>query len=186
MNDPRITNRALLVCAAIVIAIAAVVVWKEYVRVLQAVPGLLALLLVALLFLLAAIAIGAVSRGKADEVVEAEERYWSAARRMGALFDSALDGIAFFDGDGRYVDVNPAGAALLGDTREQIVGKGIGRCSAAKACAESSRSRTRTESSARWRRRQCRSCSPICTPCSCTTSPRGRGPSARCRSSPHC
>lgn len=287
MNDPRNTNRALLVCAAILIAIVAVVVWKEYVSLLQAVPGFLALLLVALmarffafaaaiiatvilgigfwffilptafpadstslmtlrlsLFLLAAIAIGAVSRRRAEELVEAEERYQSlvelspdgigvgdenarfvyvnralmrivgatdasqmlgkpildfihpdfraraqervdrltageqirpretkwltfdgrtvdvegvsvavphhgrvwfhgfvrdlterkkteaklnaAARRMGALFDSALDGIAFFDRDGRYVDVNPAGAALLGYTREQIVGKQIG------------------------------------------------------------
>ena len=287
MNDSRLTNRALLVCAAILIAIAAVVVWKEYASLLQAVPGFLALLLVALmarffafvaamiatvvlaggfwffilpnafpadstslmtlrlsLFLLAAIAIGAVSRRRAEELIEAEERYQSlvelspdgigvgdenarfvyvnralmrmvgatdasqmlgkpivdfihpdfraraqervdrltageqirpretkwltfdgrtvdvegvsvavrhrgkvwfhgfvrdlterkkteaelnaAARRMAALFDSALDGIAFFDRDGRYVDVNPAGAALLGYTRDQIVGKRIG------------------------------------------------------------
>src|SRR5262249_28448016 len=49
MNDSRTTNRILLVCAAILTAIPAVVVWKECVSVLQTVPGFLALLLVALL-----------------------------------------------------------------------------------------------------------------------------------------
>ena len=290
MNVRREINRALLVCAAILIAIAAVVGWKQSVTLLQGVPGYLALLLLALLarffgliyalaatitlgfgfwfyilpsafperlaglrlvlFLVAAVAIVAVSRRRAAQLVEAEERYRSlvelspdgigvgdekarvvyanrallrivgatrldqvlgksmyefihpdfrplaqervarvtageaihpretkwltldgravdvegvavavrhsgrtwfqgfvrdlternktraeldaTARRMHALFDSAIDGIAFFDRDGLYLDVNPAGAAMLDRTREDVIGKRIGSFTASE------------------------------------------------------
>lgn len=42
-----------------------------------------------------------------------------------SLFEQAKDGIFIADRDGRYIDVNPAGASMFGYTRDEILGKRI-------------------------------------------------------------
>lgn len=42
-----------------------------------------------------------------------------------ALFENAVDAILVADDDGRYVDANPAACALLGYSREQLIGRRI-------------------------------------------------------------
>ena len=50
----------------------------------------------------------------------------AAEARARGLFEGAADGILVFDQDGRYRDVNPAMTALLGQTREDVLGKRMG------------------------------------------------------------
>ena len=50
---------------------------------------------------------------------ESEERY-----RL--LVEQAADGIFLVDGEGRYLDVNPAGAQMLGYRREEILARRLG------------------------------------------------------------
>ena len=52
---------------------------------------------------------------------EAEEARAAAEARSRALFDSAPIGTFIANAEGRFLDVNPAGAALLGYTREQLL-----------------------------------------------------------------
>ncbi|HEX2836351.1 MAG TPA: ATP-binding protein [Thermoanaerobaculia bacterium] len=63
-----------------------------------------------LLFLAAAFVVATVSRQRAKESREAEER-------LHALFDRAIDAMIFFDANGRCVDANPAAMQLLGIER---------------------------------------------------------------------
>lgn len=44
------------------------------------------------------------------------------ARRFQAIFEHALEPILLMDGNGRYVDANPAACAFLGYSREQLLG----------------------------------------------------------------
>ncbi|MCE5198323.1 MAG: PAS domain S-box protein [Armatimonadota bacterium] len=54
-------------------------------------------------------------RKRAEEALrESEERYRT-------LVEQALDGIFLADSDGRYIDVNPSGAAMLGYSRDEIL-----------------------------------------------------------------
>ncbi|MCC6620945.1 MAG: GAF domain-containing protein [Deltaproteobacteria bacterium] len=50
-----------------------------------------------------------------------EARLVASERRHRAIFEEASDGIFVFDADDRLVDVNPAGCALLGYTRAELV-----------------------------------------------------------------
>lgn len=61
----------------------------------------------------------------AQAIRESEERYR-------ALFTGAVDGILVMDGQGRYVDANPAVCAMLGYTRDEILEKKIGDLSPAE------------------------------------------------------
>lgn len=63
-----------------------------------------------LLFLTAAFVVATVSRQRAREAREAEER-------LHALFNRAIDAMIFFDRTGRTVDANPAAIQLLGIER---------------------------------------------------------------------
>jgi PAS domain S-box-containing protein len=56
----------------------------------------------------------------------AEAMLDATARRMGALFDAAIDGIVGVDSTGRYVDANPAASRLLGYTREEFLTMRLG------------------------------------------------------------
>lgn len=49
----------------------------------------------------------------------------AAREQLRALFEQASDGLFLADIDGRYTDVNAAGCAMLGYTRDEIVGKTI-------------------------------------------------------------
>jgi PAS domain S-box-containing protein len=46
-------------------------------------------------------------------------------RELRAVFDGAADALWLADGEFRFVDANPAGAALLGLPREQILGRSV-------------------------------------------------------------
>lgn len=48
-----------------------------------------------------------------------------SATRFRALFEHALDAILIADDDGQYVDANPAATALLGVSREEVLGKTV-------------------------------------------------------------
>ncbi|HET7433670.1 MAG TPA: PAS domain S-box protein [Thermoanaerobaculia bacterium] len=50
----------------------------------------------------------------------------ASRRRLQALFDAAIDGVMFFDSEGRYVDANPAASRILGYSREDLVRRKIG------------------------------------------------------------
>lgn len=56
---------------------------------------------------------------------ELEDALQRSEQQYRALFEQAPDGIFLADLDGRYTDVNRAGAAMLGYAREEIVGKTI-------------------------------------------------------------
>src|SRR6266542_2745736 len=43
-----------------------------------------------------------------------------------SLFNGVLDAILVADGNGRYLDVNPAASELLGYTRDQLLRMGVG------------------------------------------------------------
>jgi PAS domain S-box-containing protein len=68
---------------------------------------------------LALVAVAAAPLNRAHAELE------TSRERTQALFDQAPDGIFVADLDGRYVDVNAAGARLLGRTRDEIVGMTI-------------------------------------------------------------
>jgi PAS domain S-box-containing protein len=53
--------------------------------------------------------------------VQAEAALAESRRRLQALFDNALDAILILDARGHYVDANPAAAALLGYSRDEIL-----------------------------------------------------------------
>lgn len=55
-------------------------------------------------------------RRRAEEALQAREEYYRL------LVEQAVDGIFLSDADGRYLEVNTAGAAMLGYTREEILG----------------------------------------------------------------
>ncbi|MBI4083817.1 MAG: PAS domain S-box protein [Candidatus Lambdaproteobacteria bacterium] len=55
--------------------------------------------------------------------VEAALRESEARYRM--LFEQAADGIFISDGEGNYLDVNPAGCVLLGYARQEIIGRNL-------------------------------------------------------------
>lgn len=57
-----------------------------------------------------------------DVVEEAEQRK-ASEERYRTLFEAATDGIFLTDGELRYTDVNPAGCAMLGYTRDELVGR---------------------------------------------------------------
>lgn len=50
-----------------------------------------------------------------------QEALFHSRRRLQALFDNALDAILLLNDAGQYVDVNPAGCALLGRRRDEIL-----------------------------------------------------------------
>ncbi|HYF28730.1 MAG TPA: PAS domain S-box protein [Baekduia sp.] len=56
---------------------------------------------------------------------DAEHALAAAESRSRALFESAPIGMFLTDLQGRYLDVNPAGARLLGMRREELVGRSI-------------------------------------------------------------
>lgn len=70
---------------------------------------------------------------EADELIEikgyihddtnerAEEELRGSEERYRELVEGAVDGIFVADAEGRYVDVNPAGCAMLGMTREEVL-----------------------------------------------------------------
>jgi PAS domain S-box-containing protein len=60
----------------------------------------------------------------------AEDALRESERRFRAVFDGALDAMLIVNDDGRYVEVNPAACALLGRSREAILGESIASTSA--------------------------------------------------------
>jgi PAS domain S-box-containing protein len=58
----------------------------------------------------------------ARRVHRAEQAVRDSERKFRALFDGALDAILIADDTGRYVDANPAACALVGLSREQLLG----------------------------------------------------------------
>lgn len=58
-------------------------------------------------------------RRRAEEALQAREEHYRL------LVEQAVDGIFVSDGEGRYLEVNTAGAAMLGYTREEIIGLDI-------------------------------------------------------------
>jgi len=60
-----------------------------------------------------------------SERVDAEEALRRSETRFRAIFDSALDAIFLIGDDGRYVDANPAACAMLGRSREDLIGLSI-------------------------------------------------------------
>ncbi|HEX8298428.1 MAG TPA: PAS domain S-box protein [Rubricoccaceae bacterium] len=54
-----------------------------------------------------------------------QERLSQNQARLKAIFEGSLDSIFLADDAGRYVDVNPAAAALLGYTREELLRLGV-------------------------------------------------------------
>ena len=54
--------------------------------------------------------------------LESEEALRLSAQRYRVVFENASDGIFLADAAGRYVDVNPAGCAMLGYAREELLG----------------------------------------------------------------
>ena len=56
---------------------------------------------------------------------EAEEALRASEAHFRILVEQALDGIFIADGLGKYLDVNSAGAAMLGYTREEILRRSI-------------------------------------------------------------
>jgi PAS domain S-box-containing protein len=54
-----------------------------------------------------------------------QERLRAAEARLQLLVDDAADGIFITDSDGHYVDVNPAGCAAFGFTREEMLTRSI-------------------------------------------------------------
>jgi PAS domain S-box-containing protein len=55
----------------------------------------------------------------------AEEELRRSEQRFRAIYNQADSGIALVDGQGRFADVNPALVALLGRSREELVGRAI-------------------------------------------------------------
>lgn len=55
----------------------------------------------------------------------AEERMRGSEARFRAIYDQAPSGMALIDDDGRFVDVNPALAALLGRQRGDLAGRPV-------------------------------------------------------------
>lgn len=55
----------------------------------------------------------------------AEQALRESEQRLRAYMDSAPDGIFVADASGRYLDVNPAGCAMLGLTRDAILARNI-------------------------------------------------------------
>jgi PAS domain S-box-containing protein len=55
----------------------------------------------------------------------AEDALRESERRFGAVFDGALDAMVIVNDDGRYVEANAAACALLGRSREAILGESI-------------------------------------------------------------
>lgn len=51
-----------------------------------------------------------------------EEALKESRRRLQALFDNTLDAVLLADDEARYVDANPAACALLGHSREELLG----------------------------------------------------------------
>ena len=47
------------------------------------------------------------------------------AYSLAELFDNAVDGVFVHDDTGRYLYVNPAGAALLGYERDALIGANV-------------------------------------------------------------
>jgi PAS domain S-box-containing protein len=60
----------------------------------------------------------------------AEELRWRSSERLGAMLRLAPIGVALLDAQLRYEEVNEALCALLGGTREDLVGKVLGEASA--------------------------------------------------------
>jgi PAS domain S-box-containing protein len=56
---------------------------------------------------------------------DAEARLRASERRHRAIFEHASDGIFLAGADHRYIDVNPAGASMLGYTREELLARSI-------------------------------------------------------------
>jgi PAS domain S-box-containing protein len=54
-----------------------------------------------------------------------QERLLAAEARLRMLVDDAADGIFITDENGRYVDVNAAGCAAFGFTREEMLARSI-------------------------------------------------------------
>lgn len=68
-------------------------------------------------------------RGMAHDITDrwrAEQALKLSEARFRALFDGAPDGLFVTDREGRFVDVNPAGARMVGSSRERILGLAIG------------------------------------------------------------
>ena len=57
--------------------------------------------------------------------VALQERLRAAEARLRLLVDDAADGIFITDANGRYLDVNPAGCAAFGFTREEMLARSI-------------------------------------------------------------
>lgn len=55
----------------------------------------------------------------------AEQRLRASEARYRLLVEQCADGILVADAEGRYVDVNPAGCAMLGFKRDEILGRSI-------------------------------------------------------------
>ncbi|WP_273545964.1 response regulator [Leptodesmis sichuanensis] len=60
-----------------------------------------------------------------QEIQQREElaRSQEALQNLSAALESAVEGIAQFDREGRYIHVNPAYAAMVGYTPEELIGK---------------------------------------------------------------
>jgi PAS domain-containing protein len=65
-------------------------------------------------------------RQAADEqnhfLKEAERALRESEARYRSLFESASDGILVADAAGSYVEVNPSGLAMLGYSRDELIG----------------------------------------------------------------
>lgn len=74
--------------------------------------------------------------GIAQDITEKKKTDEELSRRstqLRAIFDNASEGIFIVNDEFRYVDVNPAGCAIFGSTREQILGQPVGTFSPANS-----------------------------------------------------
>jgi PAS domain S-box-containing protein len=59
----------------------------------------------------------------ANEVVRAQQKTEAVEATFRAVFENALDAMIIVDDDGRFVDANKAMAALLGVSRDELIGR---------------------------------------------------------------
>ncbi|HEX9951298.1 MAG TPA: PAS domain S-box protein, partial [Rubricoccaceae bacterium] len=70
--------------------------------------------------------LGAVlSHQSITDLRDSQERLSQNQMRLKAIFEGSLDAIVLADDEGRYVDANPAAAALLGYSREEFLEIGV-------------------------------------------------------------
>ena len=65
----------------------------------------------------ASLVAAAIVRERSEAVLREHEQ------KLRAVFDTSLDAIFITDDDRRYVDVNPAGAELIGVAKRDLIGR---------------------------------------------------------------